>query len=239
MEASNQKEPKLIVEGLTGGYGSADILKGLSLIVGKRQVVSLLGANGAGKTTALKAISGLLPRASGRIEFEGVDLMSKRPHQRAGFGLAHVPEGRRVFPTLSVRDNLLMGAWTVNGEGRAQFERVMELFPRLKERLGQAAGTLSGGEQQMLAIGRALRGAPDLLVLDEPSMGLSPKLVEDVFEALGVLRAEGMSMLIVEQFAERALSMSDYGYLIQRGELVKQGTAASLLADKDLLGAYH
>lgn len=234
----DSSKPMLVVEGLTGGYGLADILKGVSLSVRKGQVVSLLGANGAGKTTTLKAISGLLPRCVGRIEFQGVDLMSKRPNQRSKYGLAHVPEGRRVFPTLTVKDNLLMGAWSCPGEGRAQYERVMELFPRLKERLGQQAGTLSGGEQQMLAIGRALHGAPELLVLDEPSMGLSPKLVDDVFRALQILRAEGMTMLIVEQFAHRALSMSDYAYLLQRGEVVKHGPAADLLADEAILSAY-
>lgn len=222
----------LKIENLVGGYTKANTLHNVSLSVQAGQVVSLLGANGAGKTTTLRAISGMLPRAEGLVELEGHSLLPLGSHKRAGLGLAHVPEGRRVFPSLSVRDNLSLGSWSLAKEDSAQLDRVVSLFPRLKERFTQRAGTLSGGEQQMLAIGRALMSKPKILVLDEPSMGLSPKLVDEVFATLALLKSEGMTMLIVEQFAKRALALSDYAYVLQRGSVALSGIAQDLLKDE-------
>lgn len=228
----------LEITNLSGGYNASNALDGISLEVREGQTVSLLGVNGAGKTTTLKAISGLLPRATGSIVFDGVDLSKLRPDQRSGLGVAHVPEGRHVFPTLSVRDNLAMGAWTQRAGEARQLEIAMELFPKLKERSKQMAGTLSGGEMQMLAIGRALMGKPKLLILDEPTMGLSPKIVGEVMAAIKALRAEGMTMLIVEQFIQRALALSDYGYVLQRGVVAMQGSAEGLASDPTIQATY-
>lgn len=228
----------LTVDKLTGGYTQADTLHEVHLQVRKGQVVSVLGGNGAGKTSTMRAISGLLPRATGQIQFNGKDISTLRPDRRASLGLAHVPEGRMVFPTLSVLDNLDLGAWSQGRADAAQRDRVFALFPRLQERKKQLAGTLSGGEQQMLAIGRALMAKPLMMILDEPSMGLAPNLTEEVFKALEALKAEGMTLLLVEQFARRALQLSDYAYVLQRGSVVLGGDAADLLNDEQLHKAY-
>jgi branched-chain amino acid transport system ATP-binding protein len=227
----------LVIENLSGGYGPADAIRGATLRVEEGEVVALLGANGAGKSTTLLAISGLLPRAAGRVEFMGQSLLPKRAHARCAMGLAHVPEGRRVFPTLTVKQNLEMGAFTT-GARLEDFDEVFALFPKLRERSGQVAGTMSGGEQQMLAIGRALMSKPRLLILDEPSMGLAPKIVDEVFDALARLKAAGMTMLLIEQFPKKALALADRGYVIQRGQMVLSGAARELIGEAGLAKAY-
>lgn len=208
---------------VSGGYGQGDVLKALSFSVQSQQSVALLGANGAGKTTTLRALSGLLPEMRGEVIFQDQPLHELAPHTRVHSGIAHVPEGRHVFPALSVYDNLSLGAISLPEKDEQVEARIFRLFPRLKERCFQMAGTLSGGEQQMLAIGRALMAKPKLLVLDEPSMGLAPKLVGEVFDVLSQLQTEGMSLLIVEQYAKRALSLCHYAYVLSRGAIVLEG----------------
>ncbi len=213
----------LRIEHLKAGYGQGIILDDTHLSLDQGHSIALLGSNGAGKTTTLKAISGLLPVCSGCIQFEGKELTELPPHQRAHLGIAHVPEGRRIFPDLTVHENLLMGAAILAKPDEAVEQKIFELFPRLKERYRQVAGTLSGGEQQMLAIGRALMSKPRLLMLDEPSMGLAPKLVGEVFEVLAALQKEGLTLLIVEQYAKKALSLCHYAYVLSRGKIVLEG----------------
>lgn len=229
------KETLLSLEKVCGGYVERPVLHNISLTVTKGQVVSLLGANGAGKTTTLKAISGYLPEISGHFVFKGQNISTARSHQRAKMGIAHIPEGRRVFATLSVLDNLHIGSHRLKEIDRAIEAEVFQLFPRLRERAQQIAGTLSGGEQQMLAIGRGLMSKPDLLILDEPSMGLAPKIVDEVFQALQQLKKNGLTMLIVEQYAQRALEISDYGYVMNQGEIVLHNTAQELLTNHESL----
>ncbi len=221
--------PLLEVSGLTVNYGVIAAVRSVSFEVRSGEIVVLLGANGAGKTSILKAVSGLIP-GGGLVRFEGADLAAVPAHERVGRGIAHVPEGRRIFYNLSVRENLLLGGWVqASKAGAAQeLDRVLALFPRLGERLSQAGGTLSGGEQQMLAVGRALMSRPKLLLLDEPSMGLSPKLVESIFTMLSDFHKSGMTLLVVEQNAAMALTLASRAYVLEAGEIKLSGAAAEL-----------
>ncbi len=230
----------LVVEGLTVAYGHTIAVKGIDLRVDAGQVVSLIGANGAGKTTVMRALSGLLRPRSGRVLFDGADITGHRAHRIAAAGLRQVPEGRQVFSDLTVADNLELGAYTLSdrAERARRRDAVLTRFPRLKERLTQLAGSMSGGEQQMLAFGRALMGAPRLLLLDEPSMGLAPLFVEEIFTAISQLRGEGITILLVEQNASAALDVADYGYVLENGRITLQGDPASLANDPAVVAAY-
>ncbi len=231
----------LRLESVTVAYGPVEALHDVTLEVGEGQVVTLLGANGAGKTTTLKTISGLLRPRAGRVLLDGRDALAWKPHEIVRRGVAHVPEGRRVFTSLTVRENLDMGAYTVRDARVAAegLERVLALFPRLRERIAQPAGTLSGGEQQMLAIGRALMGRPRLLLLDEPSLGLAPLLVQEIFREIGrVNREDGTTILLVEQNAHMALSLASRGYVLETGRVVLEDSAAALLANPKVRAAY-
>ncbi len=221
-------------------YGNIQALKGVSLKIDPGEIVTLIGSNGAGKSTTLKTISGLLRPRVGEIHFDGKRIDGVRADQIVAMGICQSPEGRRVFPRMTVRENLEMGAFQrrKGPEVDADFERVYGLFPRLKERLTQKAGTLSGGEQQMLAIGRALMAKPKLLLLDEPSMGLAPILVEQIFEIIKDINANGTTVLLVEQNALMALGIAARGYVMQTGEIVKDDVAASLAADPEVKKAY-
>ncbi|HVA85926.1 MAG TPA: ABC transporter ATP-binding protein [Candidatus Saccharimonadales bacterium] len=215
-------------------------LQGISLEVHPGEIVTLLGANGAGKTTTLKTIHGLLHPRKGRIEFDGADITTVPAHQLVRRGIGQSPEGRRIFARMTVVENLQMGAYTRpnKGELESDFERVFELFPRLRERRHQAGGTLSGGEQQMLAMGRALMARPSLLLLDEPSMGLAPILVEQIFSIITDINRQGTTILLVEQNALMALGVAGRGYVLQTGRIVRSGAAAALLADPEVQAAY-
>lgn len=234
----------LEVADLHAGYGQIEVLHGLSFQVPKGQVVTLIGSNGAGKTTTMRALSGMIRPRSGTIRLNGREIGGLDSHDVAREGLAHSPEGRRVFPTLSVEDNLTLGAFPrltgsrPKGDVAADRERAFSLFPRLKERRAQLAGTLSGGEQQMLAMGRALMLRPDILLLDEPSMGLAPKLVEEVFRIIRRLKAESVTMLLVEQFAMAALEVADYAYVLENGRIRAHGPAAKMKSDPAIKAAY-
>ena len=229
----------LRLDGLHVYYGEIHALKGVSLEVRQGEIVTLLGNNGAGKTTTLKTISGLLAPRRGAIELEGRPLTGVPPHHVVGRGIGHVPEGRRIFNRLTVRENLMMGAFLRRDDGiDADLQRVFTLFPRLHERIGQVAGTLSGGEQQMLAIGRALMARPRLLLLDEPSMGLAPVLVEQIFETIGEVNRQGTTILLVEQNAAMALSIAHRGYVLETGSIVLTGTATALGENPDVRRAY-
>jgi branched-chain amino acid transport system ATP-binding protein len=230
----------LEVHGIHASYGPVRALENVSLAIGAGEIVCLLGANGAGKTTTLNCISGIVPVAQGRIVLEGEDVTRERVDRLVARGVVQVPEGREIFPGLSTQDNLVLGAWTRRrGNGRAaRLERVYDLFPRLKERAAQPAGTLSGGEQQMLMIGRALMAEPRLLMFDEPSLGLSPILVQHVFRIIQRIHAEGMTVLLVEQNARMALEVSARGYILENGEVKLQGAAASLATDPQVREAY-
>ena len=220
-------------------YGEAHILQGVSLSLREGEVVTLIGGNGAGKTTTLKSISGLLAPRRGRIMLEGRQISGVPPHEVVLRGIAHVPEGRRIFNRLSVRENLAMGAYLRRDEGvPADLDRVFALFPVLQERLAQVAGTLSGGEQQMLAIGRALMASPRLLLLDEPSMGLAPVLVERIFETIADINRQGTTILLVEQNAAMALAIAHRGYVLEAGTIALSGTAAELAENPDVRRAY-
>jgi branched-chain amino acid transport system ATP-binding protein len=220
-------------------YGEIHALKGASLSVGAGEIVALLGPNGAGKTTTLKTISGLLAPRSGAVTLEGRSLAGVPPHAIVQRGLAHVPEGRKIFNRLTVADNLEMGAYVRrDGEIRQDMERVFALFPRLLERRGQVAGTLSGGEQQMLAIGRALMARPRLLLLDEPSMGLAPVLVEQIFETIRDINRQGTPILLVEQNAAMALTIAQRGYVLETGRVVLAGSAPELAENEEVRRAY-
>ncbi|MCU1655496.1 MAG: transporter ATP-binding protein [Pseudonocardiales bacterium] len=219
-------------------YGAIRALKGVSFTVGEGEVVALLGANGAGKTTTQKTISGMLRPAVGSITFEGRRIDGIPAHELIGLGICHVPEGRHVFPRMTVHENLEMGAFRFKRVDSADLERVLELFPRLRERIKQQAGTLSGGEQQMLAIGRALMGKPRLLLLDEPSMGLAPLIVAQIFEIVREINTTGVTVLVVEQNAAQALTLADRGYVLETGEIVLEGTGRELLADDRIRAAY-
>jgi branched-chain amino acid transport system ATP-binding protein len=230
----------LEVQDLHVYYGSIHALKGVSITVGHGEIVTLIGANGAGKTTALNAICRLLPARAGHIRFEGHDLADVGPHHMVGRGLVQVPEGRRIFARLTVDENLRMGAFTINDKALVAegIERAYTMFPRLKERAQQVAGTLSGGEQQMLAMGRALMSRPRMLLLDEPSMGLAPNLVEFIFETIVRIHAQGTSVLLVEQNAAQALAIANRGYVIQSGAVILADSAAALAANEDVRRAY-
>jgi branched-chain amino acid transport system ATP-binding protein len=232
----------LEVRDLVVNYGLIRALHGVSLRVGGGQAVCVIGSNGAGKTTLLRTISGFLAPVSGAITLEGRSIVGKKPHAIARLRVAHVPEGRHVFPDQTVADNLLLGAFSRHRGERAEIEAdaesVFELFPRLKDRRKQLAGTLSGGEQQMLAIGRALMLRPTMIMLDEPSMGLAPLLIEEVFRRLHDLKSRGITMLLVEQLAYRALEVADYGFVIEHGRIELQGPAADLRRDPRVRAAY-
>jgi branched-chain amino acid transport system ATP-binding protein len=230
----------LAVEGLEVRYGGIRAVKGIDLTVAQGEVVCLIGANGAGKSTTLKALAGLLPAAAGSIRYGGTEIAGLPVHLRARAGLALVPEGRGIFPRLTVDENLSMGAYCrTDRDGiAADLARVQGLFPRLKERRAQTAGTLSGGEQQMLAIARALMGRPRLLLLDEPSMGLAPLAVAKIFETIRLIAAEGMTLLLVEQNARLALATSSRGYVLEGGRIVHRDDSASLLASPRVRAAY-
>ena len=220
-------------------YGEIHALKGASLSVGAGEIVALLGPNGAGKTTTLKTISGLLAPRSGAVTLEGRSLAGVPPHAIVQRGLAHVPEGRKIFNRLTVADNLEMGAYVRrDAEIRQDMERVFALFPRLLERRSQVAGTLSGGEQQMLAIGRALMARPRLLLLDEPSMGLAPVLVEQIFETIRDINRQGTPILLVEQNAAMALTIAQRGYVLETGRVVLAGSAPELAENEEVRRAY-
>jgi branched-chain amino acid transport system ATP-binding protein len=228
------------VKGIDVFYGDAQALYGLSLQVREGEVVTLVGANGAGKTTTLRAISGLRPVARGDIVFEGRSLLGEPAHRRAELGIALVPEGRDLWPQLTVRENLELGAYGKAARRHLSdsLERVSELFPVVKERSRQVAGSMSGGEQQMVAIARALMTRPRLLMFDEPSLGLAPVVVAQVFDTIQRLHAEGLTILLVEQNLKKALEMADRGYVVETGSISIQGTAADLLADPTIRSAY-
>ena len=229
----------LKVEDINVYYGSIHAIKGISFEVDEGEVVTLIGANGAGKSTTLNTISGLLRSKTGSIEFMGESLAKVPCHKVVERGLALVPEGRRIFLQMTVQENLEMGAFTQKGDTvQEDLEKVYTLFPRLKERIKQMAGTLSGGEQQMLAMGRALMSRPKLLMLDEPSMGLAPILVEQIFEIIQNLHNAGTTILLVEQNAQAALSVADRGYVLETGKIVTTGTGAELLASPAIKKAY-
>ena len=230
----------LSLEGLQVAYGGIRAVKGIDLHVEQGELVCLIGANGAGKTTTLKAITGLVPPASGRILYDGDELSGRRVHDIARRGLALVPEGRGVFAQLTIEENLAMGAYARKDRGAiaADVERAFTLFPRLKERRKQTAGTLSGGEQQMLAIARAMMSRPKLLLLDEPSMGLAPLMVERIFEVIRAIASEGVTMLLVEQNARLALEASHRGYVLEGGLVALEGESKSLLGDPKIRQAY-
>jgi branched-chain amino acid transport system ATP-binding protein len=219
-------------------YGAIAALKGISFTVGQGEIVALLGANGAGKTTTQKTISGMLKPALGSITFEGARIDGIPAHRLIALGICHVPEGRHVFPRMSVAENLEMGAFRFRRPDDAELERVLTLFPILRERFRQPAGTLSGGEQQMLAIGRALMGKPRLLLLDEPSMGLAPLIVRQIFDIIREINESGVTVLLVEQNAAQALALATRGYVLETGELVLSGTGQELLADDRVRAAY-
>ena len=234
----------LEVKNLSAGYGKVEVLHGVSISVKPGQLVTLIGSNGAGKTTTLRALSGMIAPTAGSIRLRDKEIAGLSTHQVTKLGLAHSPEGRRVFSTLTVRDNLELGAFPrltgarAKGDVSADIQRMFDIFPRLGERRGQLAGTLSGGEQQMLAMGRALMLNPDVLLLDEPSMGLAPKLVEDVFRTIRRLKEAKTTMLLVEQFAAAALDVADYGYVLENGKISAEGDAAKLRNDPAVKAAY-
>jgi len=234
----------LTITNLSAGYGKVQVLHGISLEVPKGQVVTLIGSNGAGKTTTMRAVSGMIAPTGGEITLNGKRIDGQESYHIARQGLAHSPEGRRVFATMTVTDNLRLGAFPrytgarPKGDVEADLERAMELFPRLKERRMQLAGTLSGGEQQMLAMARATMLNPEVVLLDEPSMGLAPILVDEVFRIIESLKARGVTMLLVEQFAAAALKVADYGYVLENGRIAVHGPAEKLRNDPAVQAAY-
>lgn len=232
----------LELEGIVTYYGTIRILKGIDLSVGQGEVVALLGGNAAGKSTTMKTILGLVSPTAGTVRFAGHDITKQNPGQRVAMGMAPVPEARRLFPSMSVYDNLLMGAYARRknrwSEIKQDLASIIELFPRVAERLRQNAGTLSGGEQQMVAVGRALMARPKLILMDEPSMGLAPALVEKVYEIIGRIKALGTSMLIVEQNATMALAVASRAYVLQNGEIVLKGAGQDLLQSEAIRKAY-
>ena len=219
-------------------YGNIRALKGISFTITEGEIVALLGANGAGKTTTQKTVSGMLRPALGSIVYDGRRIDGIPAHELINLGICHVPEGRHVFPRMTVAENLEMGAFRFKKVDQHDLERVLDMFPRLRERLKQQAGTLSGGEQQMLAIGRAIMGKPRLLLLDEPSMGLAPLIVAQIFDIVREINASGVTVLLVEQNAAQALGLAHRGYVLETGEIVLEGTGANLLADDRVRAAY-
>jgi branched-chain amino acid transport system ATP-binding protein len=229
----------LEMRGVHTYYGKIHALHGVDIVVNKGEIVTLIGSNGAGKTTTLKTISGLLHPQAGQVLFEGKDITKTPAHQLVTRGIAHAPEGRRIFSRLTVMENLQMGAFTrKQGESGEQLDRSLELFPRLKERLKQRGGSLSGGEQQMLAIARALMSKPRVLLLDEPSLGLSPLLVQQIFRLIQEINGQGMTILLVEQNAVQALAIAHRGYVLQTGKVLLSDSAAGLAANQDVRRAY-
>ena len=229
----------LDIEGLRGGYGRVEVLRGVDLHVNGGEIVALLGSNGAGKSTLNNTVCGLVPASAGQVQFDGADLTNRHYRDVVKAGLIQVPEGRRVFPNLSVLENLELGAFTrARARRAANLERVFATFPRLAERRAQKAGTMSGGEQQMLAIGRGLMAEPRLLILDEPSLGLSPLLVEEMFTLIGRLHADGLAVLLVEQNVGQSLAIAQRAYVLENGTLRFTGTPAELLASSELKRAY-
>ena len=237
---SSAKPPLLALERLAVSYGGIQAVKGIDVVVGDGELVCLIGANGAGKTTTLKGICGLLPIKSGTIHYDGDDITGAASFKLVRRGLAMVPEGRGMFGALTIEENLAMGAYTRTDRAaiEADADRVFGLFPRLKERRRQTAGTLSGGEQQMLAMGRAMMSRPRLLLLDEPSMGLAPLMVQKVFETIIAVAKEGVTILLIEQNAKLALEVSDRGYVMESGVITLEGEAAALLHDPKVRAAY-
>ncbi len=230
----------LKLDGIDAGYGGFQALFGVTMEVKAGEAVAVIGANGAGKTTLLRVLSGMLPATGGRMSMEGIDLRTIPPHKIVEAGIAHVPESRRLFPRLSVEENLKMGAFIPSARAKfaERLDYVYGLFPRLKERRSQMAGTMSGGEQQMCAIGRALMSRPKLVLLDEPSMGLAPVIVAQVFDLVKRIRSEGYTVLIVEQNVSQVLKVADRAYLLEVGRIEKSGSAAELLASDDIRKAY-
>jgi branched-chain amino acid transport system ATP-binding protein len=231
-------EPLLEVDDIEVRYGAIKALKGISFAVNAGEIVALLGANGAGKTTTQKTVSGMLRPTVGQIRFDGKRIDGIPAHEVISLGICHVPEGRRVFPRMTVHENLEMGAFRFKRPDEQVLAHVLELFPRLQERIKQPAGTLSGGEQQMLAIGRALMGKPRLLLLDEPSMGLAPLIVKQIFDIVREINSTGVTVLLVEQNAAQALALANRGYVLETGEIVLTGTGTELLADDRVRAAY-
>ena len=228
----------LTVSGLQVHYGAIEAVKGIDLALPDGRITTLLGANGAGKSTTLLALSGLLRASAGSILFDGVELRNLAPHRIVELGLIQVPEGREILTTLSVRENLLLGAYRRRDRLDGDLQEVLALFPRLRDRLDGSAGNLSGGEQQMLAIARALMSRPRLLLLDEPSMGLAPILVRDIFTTLSALKARGLTILLVEQNARLALQVADFAYVMENGNIALQGSSDDVLKDPKVIEAY-
>lgn len=229
----------LKIRNLNVYYGAIHALKSINIDIKEGEIVTLIGSNGAGKTSTLKAISGVIPCKSGAIEFEGKDITNVRPHKLVRAGIGHVPEGRRIFSELTVMENLELGAYTRRDKQvKSDYEKVFEKFPRLKERRKQDAGTLSGGEQQMLAIGRALMSRPKLMLLDEPSMGLAPIVVKQIFSTIKEINNNGTTILLVEQNANMALSIADRAYVIETGQIVNSGAAEDIKQNEDVKKAY-
>ena len=228
----------LKVENLVVNYGAIRALRGVSFEVAEKEIITLIGANGAGKSTTLHAISNIIKKNQGAVFFDGKDISSMPPDRIVAAGLVQVPEGRRIFANLSVRENLEMGAYTRKDPIRDDMEKVFNIFPRLKERIKQIAGTLSGGEQQMLAMGRSLMARPKLLLLDEPSMGLAPILVDEIFSVIKGINETGTTVLLVEQNAYKALALASRAYILETGEIIKSGMAAELLKDEAVKAAY-
>ena len=231
--------PMLEVSDLQACYGPVTILHGITMSVGAGEIVAVLGSNGVGKTTLNNVISGLVAPRAGRIGFDGTDITGRPPKEIVALGLSHVPEGRRIFPNLTVRENLELGAFRRGGANRARsFDKMCAIFPRLRERLRQSAGTLSGGEQQMLAIGRGLMSEPKLLILDEPSLGLSPLMVEEMFALIAGINADGLAVLLVEQNVVQSLAISSRTYVMEQGRFAIVGRSADVLADPALRKTY-
>jgi branched-chain amino acid transport system ATP-binding protein len=230
--------PILSVEDLRVSYGRVEAVRGVSFAVEQGSLVTLVGANGAGKSSVINAVSGLLRPAGGRITFQGRDVTRTPAHKLVGRGLVQVPEGRQILATLTIEENLQMGAWHTRVTAQRSIDAVYDRFPVLAERRALPAGALSGGEQQMLAIARALVAAPAVVLMDEPSMGLAPKIVDEVFRVIEEIRASGTTVVLVEQNARRALRAADHGYVLQSGEVVHSGPAAGLLADERIVQAY-
>lgn len=240
MEAKEKatENEMLRVEGLQVYYGPIHAVKNVSFALHKGEIFALIGANGAGKSTILKTISGIQPPKEGKVFFQGMDITHMPPHKIVQKGLVQVPEGRRIFLKMTVKENLDMGAYTAPGNKKDALEKVYDYFPRLKERTRQVAGTLSGGEQQMLAMGRALMSHPTLMMLDEPSMGLAPLLVEEIFKIIETLHKAGVTILLVEQNAKKALELCDRACVLETGRLVLEGTGTTLMASPEVKKAY-
>ena len=237
--AQSMGEPLLAIDDIHAGYGDTEVLRGVSFAVEPGRIVALLGSNGVGKTTLNKVLSGILRARSGRIRFDGGRIDTASPAEIVASGLIHVPEGRRIFSDMSVRENLELGAYRRGrAASRSNIERIFTIFPRLQERIGQRAGTLSGGEQQMLAIGRGLMAEPKLLILDEPSLGLSPLLVEELFALIGNLNKDGLTILLVEQNVAQTLEMADEAHVLAEGRIVLSGSGAALADDPTLQKTY-